>query len=112
MYSKIVVHTHQGILFRDAPESVLMRWMNLEPTIQSEVSHKDKNKYLIPRICMESRKMILMKFTCRATMDAHREQFYGLRVGKEGQGATYGESNMFESVLMRWMKLDRAYYTE
>ena len=25
-------------------ESVLMRWMKLEPIIQSEVSHKDKDK--------------------------------------------------------------------
>ena len=30
---------------------------------------------------------------CRAAMDAHK-QFYGLRVGEEGQGATYGVSNM------------------
>ena len=28
-------------------ESVLMRWMNLEPIIQSEVSHKEKDKYCI-----------------------------------------------------------------
>ena len=28
-------------------ESVLVRWMNLEPVIQSEVSQKEKNKYLI-----------------------------------------------------------------
>ena len=28
-------------------ESVLMRWMNLKPIIQSEVSQKEKNKYRI-----------------------------------------------------------------
>ena len=28
-------------------ESVLMRWMNLEPIIHSEVSQKEKNKYQI-----------------------------------------------------------------
>ena len=28
-------------------ESVLMRWMKLEPIIQSEVSHKDKHQYSI-----------------------------------------------------------------
>ena len=28
-------------------ESVLMRWMNLEPTAQSEVSQKEKDKYCI-----------------------------------------------------------------
>ena len=32
---------------RNAFESVLMRWMNLEPTIQSEVSQKEKDKYRI-----------------------------------------------------------------
>ena len=32
---------------RNAFESVLMRWMNLEPIIQSEVSQKEKNKYFI-----------------------------------------------------------------
>ena len=28
-------------------ESVLMRWMNLEPIIQSEVSQKEKGRYYI-----------------------------------------------------------------
>ena len=32
---------------RDTFESVLMRWMNLEPIIQSEVSQKENNKYRI-----------------------------------------------------------------
>ena len=32
---------------RNAFESVLMRWMNLEPIIQSEVSQKGKDKYRI-----------------------------------------------------------------
>ena len=32
---------------RNTLESVLMRWMNLEPTSQSEVSQKAKNKYHI-----------------------------------------------------------------
>ena len=34
-------------LKRNASESVLMRWMNLEPIIQSEVSQKEKDKYCI-----------------------------------------------------------------
>ena len=29
-------------------ESVLVRWMKLEPVIQSEVSQKEKNKYHVP----------------------------------------------------------------
>ena len=32
---------------RNEFESVLGRWMNLEPVIQSEVSQKEKNKYRI-----------------------------------------------------------------
>ena len=32
---------------RNRFESVLMRWMSLEPIIQSEVSQKEKNKYCI-----------------------------------------------------------------
>ena len=32
---------------RNAFESVLVRWMNLEPIIQSEVSQKKKDKYHI-----------------------------------------------------------------
>ena len=32
---------------RNTFESVLMRWMNLEPIIQSEVSQKEKHQYSI-----------------------------------------------------------------
>ena len=32
---------------RNASESVLMRWMNLESIIQSEMSQKEKDKYCI-----------------------------------------------------------------
>jgi len=35
---------------RNTFELVLMRWMNLEPIIQSEVSQKEKDKYRIPHI--------------------------------------------------------------
>ena len=36
--------------------SVVVRWMNLEPDIQSEGSQKEKNKYILMNIYMESRK--------------------------------------------------------
>ena len=36
-----------SVIKRKAFESVLMRQMNLEPIIQSDVSHKEKNKYHI-----------------------------------------------------------------
>ena len=38
---------------RNTFESVLMRWMNLEPIIQSEVSQKEKNRYhILVQICV------------------------------------------------------------
>ena len=43
---------------RNAFESGLMRWMNLESIIQSEVSQKEKHKYYI-QMHIESRKMVL-----------------------------------------------------
>ena len=45
-----MVHIHNGLLLshkRNTFESVLVRWMNLEPIIQSEVSQKEKDKYCI-----------------------------------------------------------------
>ena len=49
MDKEVVVHIHSEILaiIRNAYESVLMRWMNLEPIIHSEVSQKEKDKYRI-----------------------------------------------------------------
>ena len=44
---------------RNEIESVLVRWMNLE-SVQSEVGHKEKNKYYILHIYIEPRKMVLM----------------------------------------------------
>ena len=45
---KKVVHIHNGMLFSHKKNefgSVVVRWMNLEPAIQSEVNHKEKYKY-------------------------------------------------------------------
>ena len=38
---------YYSTISRKAFESVLMRWVNLEPIIQSEVSQKQKDKYHI-----------------------------------------------------------------
>ena len=38
---------YYSVIKRDPFESVLMKWMNLDTIIQSEVSHKEKNKYHI-----------------------------------------------------------------
>ena len=40
-----MVHIYIGILLRYKKGSVLMRWMDLEPVIQSKAYQKEKNKY-------------------------------------------------------------------
>ena len=41
------IHTteYYSVIKRNTYESVLMRWINLDPIIQSEVSQKEKSKY-------------------------------------------------------------------
>ena len=46
-------------------ESVLIRWMKLEPVIESEVSQKEKHQYSILIIYMEFRKMVTMTLYAR-----------------------------------------------
>ena len=46
----IYIREYYSVTKRNVFESVLMRWMNLEPIIQSEVSQKEKDKYHIPHI--------------------------------------------------------------
>ena len=38
---------YDSAIKRNTFESVLMRWMNLEPIIPSEVNQKEKDKYFI-----------------------------------------------------------------
>ena len=50
MDKKAVVHIHNGIysaIKKNVFESVLMKWMKLEPIIQSKVSQKEKHQYSI-----------------------------------------------------------------
>ena len=58
---------------RNTFKSVLKRWMNLEPIIQSEVS-QEKVKYCILMHIMESREMVLKNlFTGRQWRNRNRE---------------------------------------
>ena len=41
------VREYYAAIKKNSLESVLMRWMKLEPIIQSEVSQKDKDHYSI-----------------------------------------------------------------
>ena len=59
---------------RNTVESVLMRCMNLETTIQSEVSQKEKDKHRILTYIYGSRKKILKNlFAGQQWRNRHRE---------------------------------------
>ena len=66
-------------------ESVLMKWMKLEPIIQSEVSQKEKHQYSIIMHNVEFRKMVMMTLYVRY-QKRHRckEQTFGLCGRKRG----------------------------
>ena len=59
-------------------ESVLMRWMKLEPIIQSEVSQKEKHQYsILMHIYMEFRKMVTITLYA-GQQKRHRTVFWTL----------------------------------
>ena len=50
-----------SVIKRNASESGIMRWMNLEPIMQSEVSQIEKTKdHILVHIYIKSMKMALM----------------------------------------------------
>ena len=54
----IYVMEYYSAIKKNTFKSVLMRWMKLEPIIQSEVSQKEKHQYSILTHTMEFRKMV------------------------------------------------------
>ena len=83
MDKKAMVHIHTeyySAIKKNTFESVLMRWMKLEPIIQSEVSQKEKHQYsILTHIYMEFRKMVTITLYTRQ-QKRHRciEQSIGL----------------------------------
>ena len=57
-----------------------MRWMKLEPIIQSEVSQKEKHQYSILTIYMEFRKMVMINPVCEKAKETqmYRTVFWTL----------------------------------
>ena len=89
---------------KDKFESVLVRWMNLEPVIQSEASQKEKNKHcILIYICVyiyiyiESRKIWMNLFSGQEYRSRHREQT--LDTAGEGEGTTNWESSIETYIL-------------
>ena len=90
------IHTmeYYSAIKRNTFESVLMRWMNLESIIQSEVSQKEKNKYRILTHIYGMQKDGTDESICREQWRCrHREQTCGPGVG-EGEDEMNGESSM------------------
>ena len=70
-----------------------MRWMNLEPIIQSEVSQKEKDKYILTHIYGTRRMVLKNLFTGQQWRNRPREQTYGCRE-RGGEDEMHGKSNM------------------
>ena len=82
---------HYSAIKRNALESVLMRWMNLGPIIQSEVSQKEKDKHRILTHIHGIKKNGTEELIDRAAME---KQTYRTDLWTWGEGEMYGKSNM------------------
>ena len=71
-----------------------MRWMNLEPSIQSEVSQKEKDKYRILTHIYGIQKNGTEELIYSATMEKQTQRIALWTWGGGGEGEMYGKSNM------------------
>ena len=69
-----------------------MKWMNLEPVIQSEVSHKEKNKYSILKHVHPIQKNGIDELLQGRNADVDTENEH-VDIGGEGKSGTNGESS-------------------
>ena len=88
-------------------ESVLIRWMNLEHIIQSEVSQKEKHQYsILTHIYMEFRKMVMTIRYAKLKKDTDVKNRLLDSVG-EGKGGMIGE-NSIETYILPYVKHDQS----
>ena len=67
---------------RNAFESVLMRWMNLEPIIQNEINQKEKNKHCILTHKWNPERWYWWTYLQGSSGDIYTEQTCGHRGGE------------------------------
>ena len=79
----IYTEEYYSAMKRNAFESVLMGWMNLEPITQSEVSQKEKDKYHILTHIYKIQKNGTEEFIYRAAME---KQTYKIDLCMWGEG--------------------------
>ena len=77
---------YYSVIKRNTFESVLMRWMNLEHIIQSEVSQKEKDKYHILTHIYGIQKNGTEEFICRAAMEKQAQRIDLWTWGEERRG--------------------------
>ena len=77
---------------RNESESVVVRWVNLEPVMLNEVSQKEKNKYHILTHIYGIQKNGIEPI-CRAAPEKHVENRVVDTAGKE-EGETDGKSSI------------------
>ena len=70
----IYIMEYYSAIKRNTFESVLMRWMNTEPIIQSEVSQKEKDKYHILMHIYGIQKNGTEEFIYRAAMEKQTQR--------------------------------------
>ena len=69
---------------RNTLESVLMRWMNVEPIIQNEVSQKEKDKYILMHV-NGIQKNGTEEFIYRSTMEKQTQSLDSWTQGERGR---------------------------
>ena len=76
---------YYSVMKKNTFESVLMRWMKLEPIMQSKISQKEKHQYSILMHYVEFRKVVMMTLYVRQ-QKRHRckEQTLGLCGRRQG----------------------------
>ena len=77
---------YYSVMKRNAFESVLMRWMNLEPITRNEVSQKEKYKYCILTHIYGMQKNGTEEFIYRAAME---KQAQGIDLWTWGEGTRW-----------------------
>ena len=74
---------HYSAIKKNSFESVLMRWMKLEPIIQSEVSQKDKDQYsILTHIYGILKKMVMITLYAK---QKKRQRCTGQTLGLHGR---------------------------
>ena len=96
----IDIMEYYSAIKKNSFESVLMRWMKLEPIIQSEVSQKDKDQYSILTHNMEFKKMVTITLYTKQKRDTDGQNRLLDSVG-EGEGGMFRENSIETSILSR-----------